>query len=384
MDSPATARNLVICCDGTSNKFGVTSTNVVRLAEVIDRGGGNQILYYDPGVGTLPEPGLVGKVSGKVSTLAGLAFGAGLTRNVEEAYGFLMATWRPGDKVFLFGFSRGAYTVRVLAGLLHQLGLLDEGQINLVPYLLRLFKAIRGKSDQQSTYWKLCNQFRHTFARPVPGVEQRRFPVHFMGLWDTVSSVGWVWDPKSYPFTRSNPSVAIARHAVSLDERRWFFRQNLLTPAPGQDLQEQWFAGVHGDIGGAYPEDEGGLWREAFSWMVREAVAAGLRVDADRMHRVLHRTQPPEKPWLEPQHASLTWYWWPAELFPKLRYVARLKRRLPALGLGRHRFVAPGSLLHESVLRRIREMPYAPANLSPQLIQTIKQLTDVPPNLQVP
>ena len=148
-------------------------------------------------------------------------------------------------------------------------------------------------------------------------------------------------------------------------------------------MQEQWFAGVHADVGGGYPEDEGGLWREPFSWIVREAVAAGLHVDAARMDRVMNPTHPPEKPRLEPQHESLTWYWWPAEFFPKLRYVARLKRRLPALGLGRHRFVPSGSLLHESLLRRIREMPYTPANLSPQLIQTIKQLTVVPVTISV-
>jgi uncharacterized protein (DUF2235 family) len=357
---------------------------VVRLAEVIDRERGNQLLFYDPGVGTLAEPGLAGKVAKKLSELAGLAFGAGLTRNVEEAYAFLMATWRPDDKVFLFGFSRGAYTVRVLAGLLHQVGLLEEGQTNLLPYLIRLFKAIRGKSDEQSSYWKLCNQFRRTFARPVPGVEQRRFPIHFMGLWDTVSSVGWVWDPKSYPFTRTNPSATIVRHVVSLDERRSFFRQNLFAIAADQDFHELWFSGVHADVGGGYPEDEGGLWREAFGWMVHEAIAAGLRVDQIGLDRVMNRTPPPAKAWLEPQHDSLTWYWWPAEFFPKLRYLPSLKWRLPALGLGRPRFVPPGSWLHESVLRRIREMSYVPPSLSPQLIQTIKQLPVVPPTLQVP
>ena len=110
--------------------------------------------------------------------------------------------------------------------------------------------------------WKqLCDDFRHTFAREVkPGDEERRFQVHFLGVWDTVSSVGWVWDPKHFPFTAYNPSVKHIRHAVAIDERRAFFRQNLFRPAPGQDVLELWFPGVHSDIGGGGPPEGGRLW----------------------------------------------------------------------------------------------------------------------------
>src|SRR5262245_7388450 len=114
-------RNLVVCCDGTNNQFGSRNTNVVRLVQVLHRDPCKQRLYYDPGVGTLPEPGALGKIAKKLSELQALAFGAGLSRNVEEAYSYLMDVWEPGDRVFLFGFSRGAYTVRVLAALLHSL-----------------------------------------------------------------------------------------------------------------------------------------------------------------------------------------------------------------------------------------------------------------------
>jgi uncharacterized protein (DUF2235 family) len=117
------SRNLVICCDGTSNQFGPENTSVVRQAQVLDRDSARQRLYYDPGVGTLPEPGIFTRMGKWFSEVIGLAFGAGLTWKVEEAYSYLMDIWEPEDRVFLFGFSRGAYMARVLAGLLHALGL---------------------------------------------------------------------------------------------------------------------------------------------------------------------------------------------------------------------------------------------------------------------
>src|SRR5262245_11906275 len=197
------ARNLVICCDGTNNQFGTNNTNVVRLIQALERDSAKQRLYCDPGVGTLPEPGAWTWLEKKISDLFGLAIGGGLNWKVEEAYSYLMEYWEPGDNVFLFGFSRGAYTVRVLAGLLHSLGLLPRGNQNLVPYVMRLFKAVRADSD----YWRLCNAFRETFARPVPDVDRRHFKVHFLGVWDTVSSVGWIWDPVTFPYTARNPSI---------------------------------------------------------------------------------------------------------------------------------------------------------------------------------
>jgi uncharacterized protein (DUF2235 family) len=162
-----------------------------------------------------------------------------------------MNYWEPEAKVFIFGFSRGAYTARVLAGMLHSLGLLSRGNHDLVAYAMRLFDALRGGNadHDQSRYWRLTNRFRWTFGREV-GRDDRRFRLHFLGLWDTVSSVGWVWEPASFPYTAANPSVLIARHAVALDEHRAFYRGNLLQPKREQDWQERWFPGVHADVGG--------------------------------------------------------------------------------------------------------------------------------------
>jgi uncharacterized protein (DUF2235 family) len=358
------ARNLIVCFDGTNNQFGAHDTNVVRLVQSLERSDQQQIVYYDPGVGTLPEPGLLTAMAKRISELFGLAFGVGLTAKIERAYAFLMHNWQPGDRVFLFGFSRGAYTARALAGLLHMFGLLAPSHENLLPYVMRLFRGSRRVDDQDAQIWRVSAQFRNTFARDA-GVEHRRFRVHFVGVWDTVSSVGWIWDPVKFRHTAANPSIVTVRHAVAVDERRSFFRQNLFAEdVRGQDLLELWFPGVHSDVGGGYPEKDGGLWREPFTWMLDEAKKAGLLTDPEREQRVLTRVPPPEKPWAEPQHESLTWAWWPAEFFPKLRYSKRIGRRLPSLGLGRRRRIEPGATLHRSVLQRMESVAtYAPPNL---------------------
>jgi uncharacterized protein (DUF2235 family) len=373
-------RNLVICCDGTNNEFGRENTSVVRLVQALDLDPSRQLLFYDPGVGTLPEPQFWTRLGKWLSKAAGLAFGLGLMRNVSEAYLWLMDTWAPGDRVFHFGFSRGAYTVRVLAGLLHSLGLLPRGNENLIPYLIRLYQAAPSGESEKSEYWKLCEAFRWTFARPVaPGDGERRFPVHFLGVWDTVSSVGWAWDPKTYVYTAKNPGIRIIRHAVSIDERRWFFRQNQVRPQNGQDVKEYWFPGVHSDVGGGYAESEGGLWRAAFEWMLGEAIGpGGLLVDAARLETIRNRTPPPDKPWNEPQHESLTWKWWPAEFFPKLRWNPETGRRSPALGLFGSRYIPRGAMIHSCALRRIREINYAPRKFPKKFLEKIRALREVP------
>jgi uncharacterized protein (DUF2235 family) len=390
--TPPRARNLVVCCDGTSNEFGETNTNVVRLVQVLEQDPGTQLVYYDPGVGTLPEPGLWSKPAQVISKALGLGFGVGLMGNVEEAYAFLMEAWQPGDRVYLFGFSRGAYTVRVLAGMLRQIGLLSQGQRQLIPYASRLYRATPGpgKRGKSSAYWRLCGQFRNTLSRPVPGRRTRMFLVHFLGVWDTVSSVGWVWNPKRYAYTARNDAIAIIRHAIALDERRAFFRQNHFyairqetdegeAPEPlAQDLEERWFAGSHCDIGGGYAASCGGLWRVAFDWMVDEARAAGLRIDEGRLQRIRSAPGTGAEPWTDPVNDSLTWKWRLLEFWPKLTYDDRLKRRVLRAGLFHPRRTA-GAVLHESVLRRIHiDTGYRPDNVPGDLIEEIVALPGIP------
>ena len=407
-------RNLVLCFDGTNYQFGQENTNIVRLAQVLDRDPQLQRLYYDPGVGTLPEPGAWGALEKWLSKIAGLAFGAGLEWKVQEAYAYLMHFWEPGDKVFLFGFSRGAYTARVLAGMLHALGLLSPGSHNLVPYVMRLFKAIRnerkhpeatgmaGDAQGELTKWEnLCNQFRWTFSRPIhQNDDDRRFRVHFLGLWETVSSVGWLYDPIKFPYTARNPGIDVIRHAISVDERRWFFRQNRMYRAGAQDLKEFWFPGVHSDVGGGYSKAKSELWRISLEWILDEAKAAGLLIDQNRRLSVLPPRPADSRPlWTDPQHESLTGLWWLAEFFPKFVWrqdplprhtepsetsnvphhsEAHYSRTL-AVGLGQYRHIETGALIHESTLLRIRkiDLAYAPPNFPKAFLEKIRAREDV-------
>jgi uncharacterized protein (DUF2235 family) len=370
-------RNIVICCDGTNNQFGVCNTSVVRLTQTLKQNPATQIVYYDPGVGTMPAPAFGASIAQRLSRWIALAFGTDLEAKVLTAYAHLMEVYQPGDRLFLFGFSRGAYTARVLAGLLYSLGLLHAGNAQLLPYIMRLFRGTPSARDSHA-YWHVLDKFRWSFARDIPDRHDQRCSVHFMGMWDTVSSVGWIWDPATYPFTSKNPGVAAVRHAVSLDERRFLFRQNLVTAAEEQDLLELWFPGVHSDVGGGYPENEGGLWREPFEWLMGEAELAGLDVDRARLHEVLNTSPPPQHAWKEPAHESLHGRWWLAEVFPKLVYDRRLARRRPSLGLGRHRYVHDGALLHHGLLARLRGTEYTPPNLTKSFIKAVKGMSSLP------
>ena len=334
------SKNIVICCDGTNNQFGVCNTNVVRIVQILDRDATRQVCYYDPGVGTLPDQSWRTRIGRTFSKVMALAFATDLHGKVSIAYAHLMELWEPGDRVFIFGFSRGAYTARVLAALLHAVGLMPRGNSQLLPYALQLFSSLRQDSPRE--YWSVLNSFRNSFARPIPGQLDTHFPIHFLGLWDTVSSVGWIWDPPSYPYTAKLSNVSVVRHAVSIDERRWFFRQNRISAQPAQDAREVWFAGVHSDVGGGYPEDQGGLWRVTFEWMLREAIAAGLLIDDARLVHVRERSPMPANPWAEPKHESLRGAWWLGEFVPKLVYDAATKKRRPKIGLGGRRVLRAG------------------------------------------
>jgi len=138
-------KNIVICCDGTGNEFGDSNSNVVKLYGALIVDGRQQVGYYHPGVGTMGAPTARNKISKLWSIGTGLAFGAGLLDNVSDAYRYLMDCYEDGDRVFLFGFSRGAYTARALAGVLHMFGLLCPGNHALIPYIIRLY-AKRSRS----------------------------------------------------------------------------------------------------------------------------------------------------------------------------------------------------------------------------------------------
>jgi uncharacterized protein (DUF2235 family) len=352
-DAPANhceGRNIVVCLDGTANQFRGSYSNVARLYRVMVKNPELQLGYYDPGVGTLPH-GARTPAGRRVSLAMGLAFGYGLTQNIREAYLYLMNTYQTGDRVFIFGFSRGAYTAKALAGMLHKMGLLERGNENLVDYAIEYFKNSPSDADSEL--------FKRTFSRECK--------THFLGLWDAVKSVGWVYNFVKLPYTRRNPSVVSVRHALALDERRVFFQPSrwARSPAAGQSVKEVWFAGVHSDVGGSYPESRSGLSKLAFAWMVGEAVAAGLVVDPAEFDLVFHSPGSEVPSPTAFMNESLVGLWRVCEWLPRGRddlYTARglrAKLRLALKGVrphrGRKRFVRDDDLVHWSVIERLED-----------------------------
>src|SRR5262249_28660476 len=132
-------KNIVICCDGTGNEFGHESSNVVKLYKMFVCNA-SQIGYYHPGVGTMGARNALTRIGKWWTRIIGLQFGYELSDNIADAYQFLMRVYEPGDRIYVFGFSRGAYTARALCGLLHAAGLLTLGNEALIPYAIRMIK----------------------------------------------------------------------------------------------------------------------------------------------------------------------------------------------------------------------------------------------------
>jgi uncharacterized protein (DUF2235 family) len=307
-------KNIVVCCDGTGNEISANISNVLKLYRTLRKTGKTepeQRVFYDPGVGTLARPNPWTKFKQDAFTVFGLATGYGLDENVLDAYRFLIENYDDGDDIYLFGFSRGAYTVRVLAALIHKIGLLSRQQSNLADEALAAYKqtplsaekatfdalqsgASRTEADQSFSADDGAAQFARIVSPKWP-------TIRFMGVWDTVASVivpGTGLIPsfrlEELAFTLRNPSVRVFRQALAIDERRRMFRplrwldaqtfmhnrfSDSLKNLEPQDAKQVWFAGVHADIGGGYPERESGISKYPLLWMIGEAVAHGLGVD---------------------------------------------------------------------------------------------------------
>ncbi len=292
-------RNLVVCCDGTWNTAeqrhdGVpVPTNVVRLYNSVasrNEAGVQQIKYYHPGVGT--EPGWWDRKMGG-------ATGKGLDQNIQSAYRWLSANYRSGDRIFLFGFSRGAYTVRSLAGMIACCGLLkyepesQPGKDGAWQRLEHVFR--RGYREHLETIhdWKKRNWAFHKIGSSY------EIPIHMIGVWDTVGALGIpddlallnlldASDEHAFHDTSLSESVLHARHAVAMDEIRASFRPTLWT-GTHPDLKQVWFPGVHCDVGGGYRET--GLSDGALKWMMDEAQALELGFDPDMADQVRPHSQ---------------------------------------------------------------------------------------------
>lgn len=355
-------KNIIICCDGTGNDFGLENSNIVKLFSCLKKEDAEQIVYYDPGVGTPSTYNSFNPLTRKLKYVFGAAFGYGLSDNIMQAYKFLMQNYNEGDDISLFGFSRGAYTVRAIAGLVHTCGLMHNHNENLLPEIMRIY------DDRTSN---VNEAFKATFGRSVE--------IHFLGLFDTVSSVGWVYNPKVLRATTNNASVRNIRHAIALDERRAFFRQYTWGKKhrDNQDVKEVWFAGVHSDVGGGYPLSKSALSNIALEWMIVEAKAKGIIFDdLDKARSIVDSISDPQ---LRDQNNSLTAAWYVGEVFPKMVYVKKQRKGktpkyvpLPYVNLGRKRYLRGNIQLHESVLQRMEgRADYRPDNL-PEMKQGVE------------
>ncbi|GAB2488630.1 DUF2235 domain-containing protein [Algoriphagus taiwanensis] len=273
-------RNIVLCLDGTDNKITVNeNSNVVHLFRCLQKNS-NQIVYYTPGIGTL-VPDWKKDNKQKLHKLKDQIFGLSLEKNVHSAYQFLMDNYLPGDQIYLFGFSRGAYTARVICGFIEMYGLAEKGNLDKAKYLYQLYTS-------KNFDFKLSSNVKKSITRTIE-------PIRFVGIWDTVSSIGNPLKPDfGYPFTKNLKNVKTVRHAVSIDEKRKLFLPYLVEQNHS-DLLEVYFAGVHSDIGGSYEKE--GLSKIALEWMLGEALENGILLNFDHIkHYVYGRGSNYQKP----------------------------------------------------------------------------------------
>ena len=347
-------KNIVICCDGTANEFAKDRTNVIKLYSTLVHDTERQTTYYHPGIGTMEPFGALSPITRMFTRVLGMAIGYGLENDIRDAYAFLMQAYEPDDNIFLFGFSRGAFTVRAVASLIRMYGTIRKGNEALIPYAIRMLTGIqRAGNDRAATtaYFDLASEFKGAMSCANPRLR-------FVGIWDTVSSVGWIENPLHLPYEANNPDIDIGRHAVSIDERRAFFRSHLWQ-LPGdpaavrgpRDTQQVWFPGVHCDVGGGYPEAASGLSKYALEWMIAEAKAAGLLVNPNKEAEVLGLTGSgkyvPAKADAG-RHESLTGAWHIAEFIPKRHWNWKTSKWEHRMNLYRRRTIPPRSLIHDA------------------------------------
>ncbi|TKA29810.1 hypothetical protein B0A50_03174 [Salinomyces thailandicus] len=199
-------RTIVVALDGTGDSFDADNSNIVELVQCLKKDSPRQITYYQSGIGTYDGGGIKGGFSASMD----MSIGSGLGLHVKDAYNFLMQTYKEGDKICLFGFSRGSYTCRCLAGMLHKVGLLPAHNGAQVPFAYKFYK------DDSDYGWRMSRDFRKAFCVDVS--------VYFMGLFDCVASVGLI--PRKLPLENSASSskTGYFRHAMALDEHRAKFK----------------------------------------------------------------------------------------------------------------------------------------------------------------
>lgn len=276
-------KRLVVCADGTWNepeqkdRGKAAPTNVVKLATSVspqDGNGVHQILCYHEGIGE--HGGLFDHISGG-------AFGTGISRNIKDLYQFLCINYLAGDELWFFGFSRGAYTARSLAGLVRNCGILKRENLSKIGEAYDLY---RERTDDSSPSSEKAKAFRAAFSWPD-------CRIRFIGVWDTVGALGIpvrplrFWSKSKYEFhdVQLSRHVEFAYQALAIDERRKPFLPSVWSRQPdapsSQVLEQAWFPGVHCNVGGGYADT--GLSDSALAWLCDRAVKAGLALEMKRL-----------------------------------------------------------------------------------------------------
>jgi uncharacterized protein (DUF2235 family) len=360
-------KNIILLSDGTGNSASKPfKTNVWRIYQALDirdppRHGPLQVVMYDNGVGT---------ESFKPLALLGLGFGIGLARNVRDLYTFLCRNYEPGDSIYLFGFSRGAFTVRILAGLLLRCGVVTwPSEVELDQRVKLAYAEYKRDAARRATATRHRLVMGHILGGSSTGQDTDHisfnFPQHFpgirfMGIWDTVDAYGmpidelkeaidqYIW-PMTLADRKLSDHIERVCHALSLDDERPTFRPVLWTDPhtnPSR-LTQLWFAGVHTNVGGGYPDD--GLSYVTLQWIMAEARRHGLRFYRDHWMECQSRADAHGEQY--DSRSGLAGYY---------RYGPRDVDAL--CDDGQHQVLVARPQIHDSAMKRIknRQVAYAP------------------------
>jgi uncharacterized protein (DUF2235 family) len=333
-------KRIVVCADGTWNERDQIDkktgrrhpTNVLKVARAVlpqAADGTPQVVYYHEGVGT----------GGALDKFTGGAFGEGIEANIRQLYRFIVYNYQVGDELYFFGFSRGAFTVRTLAGFMNKFGFIDKDDDYYVPEIYACYEGNKGLGSPEWT-----KAFHNVKApRPCP-------PIRFIGVWDTVGALGapgalgQLFNKNKYQYHDIGLHLSIqnAFHALAIDERRKPFAPDIWPRPAGWtgQLEQAWFAGVHSNVGGSYSPD--GLADEALHWIVEKAENLGLEFNTAYLAHYL--------PCFNSNlNDSMTTMY--KMLGPNVRTV------------GKH--AADGEAVHQSAIdrRNLAECHYAPDNL---------------------
>lgn len=312
-------KSIVLLFDGTANTIRENRTNVLRLHGCLTKDS-QQLVWYSPGVGTFAGDRSFFSFTITPKEVFGMLSGLGVDYYAKQAYRFLCENYDDGrrsdgpdvppDKVFLFGFSRGAYIARVLAGFLNAFGMIPKRNLNLLDQAFVTYKGLAERPPfHPDEAWEQMELWHRALSpRPVP--------IECLGLFDTVSSVFEIGRDflrfRTNAFTSENPSVKAVRHAIALDDRRgpyhpvrWresckgteeaertaYYGQRFAPydyDGAQQDIREMWFAGVHSAVGGGISEQHSQLAKIALDWMIQETSAMGVRYDQKTVDCIVH------------------------------------------------------------------------------------------------